>query len=95
MEDAVFWTDWVVSGTVAFVSFLGAAAASRTPIQPLQVGIAVASLIFGYSVLPFAVRQFGYDKKGKVKIWPCILIGNTIGAAILLAAVAGGACHIG
>jgi hypothetical protein len=95
IEDVVFWVDWVVAGTVALVSFLGVAAASGTPIRPTQIGIAVASLIFGYSVLPFAMRQFGYDENGKLKIWPFILIANTIGAVILLAAVAGGAGRIG
>jgi hypothetical protein len=64
-EDAVFWIDWVVAGTVALVSLLGMTAESGAPIRPLQVGIAVASLFFGYSILPFAIRQFGYDKKGK------------------------------
>lgn len=93
-EDAAFWVDWVVAGTVALISFLGVAAESGTPIRPLQIGIAASALLFGYSILPFAMRQFGYDKEGKIKSWPCILIGDAIGAAILLAAVAGGAGYI-
>jgi hypothetical protein len=94
-EDAVFWVDWVAAGTVTLISFLGVTAESGVPIRPLQVGIATSSLLFGYSILPFVIRQFGYDKKGKMKAWPCILIGDTIGLAILLAAVAGGTGHIG
>src|SRR5438046_9571856 len=57
-EDAAFWVDWVVAGTVALVSFLGVTAKSGTPIQPLQVAIGVSSLFFGYSILSFAMRQF-------------------------------------
>ena len=93
-DDAALWIDWVVAGTVALVSLLGATAESGAPIRPLQVGIAISSLFFGYSILPFVMRQFGYDKKGKAKIWPFILIGDAIGIVILLAAVAGGAGYI-
>jgi hypothetical protein len=92
-EDALFWSDWVLAGTVALTTTLVVHAAKKTDISLLSVVLAICALFLGCSALPFAIRTFAHDPDtGKFrsgKWW--FLAANGAGMLILLAAVAAGA----
>jgi uncharacterized membrane protein YfcA len=91
MEDALWWTDWVVAATFALVGSLVAAAGDKTKDVPVpQVVVAVISLFVGFSVMPYGLRMVAYDDDAKVKNWKWILAANGVASLILLSAVAAG-----
>ena len=91
MEDALWWTDWVVAATFALVgSLIAAAGNERTHVPVAQVVVAVISLFVGFSVLPYGLRMVAYDTDAKVKNWKWILAANGVASLILLSAVAAG-----
>jgi hypothetical protein len=91
-EDALFWTDWVVSATATLIGTTFIAVNKATPV-PFSVWLgAVASLLASCVTVPFLLRVFAYEPAtGRMKTdirW--MVLANTIGLANLLAAVATG-----
>ncbi|BCJ41413.1 hypothetical protein GCM10010168_55880 [Actinoplanes ianthinogenes] len=91
MEDALWWTDWVVAATFALVGSVVAAARDTTKDVPLpQAVVAVGVLFFGFSVMPYGLKMVAYDQDARIKGWWWIWAANGVASLILLSAVAAG-----
>ncbi|MEU8228228.1 hypothetical protein AB0C12_01365 [Actinoplanes sp. NPDC048967] len=91
MEDALWWTDWVIAASFALVGSLIAAARAEDKDVPVpQVVVAALALFVGFSVMPFGLRMVAYTQNAKIKNWWWVGAANGVASLILLSAVAAG-----
>jgi hypothetical protein len=96
-EDAALWPDWVVTATVAATIFFVTAASNRQAPETIQVVLLLLSLLAGFSIIPYIVREHGYsnDSAGGLKRWPGLVVPNTLGILLLLSVVGAGMKGVG
>jgi hypothetical protein len=90
IEDALWWTDWVVAASFALVGTLFAAARDNKQVPVPQVVVAVSVLIMGFSVMPYGLRMVAYAENARIKGWIWVWAANGVASLILLSAVATG-----
>jgi len=90
-EDCLWWTDWVVIGTITLLAKVLLPPSTGAHATPEQLWIGVISLLVGYSLLPIGIKLFLYDNEGEIKGWRHVIVANFAGLLILFAAVTGGA----
>jgi len=90
MEDALWWTDWVVAACFALVGSLIAAAREQKDVPVPQVVMAAIALLVGFSVMPYGLRMVAYSQNAKIKGWRWVWAANGVASLILLSAVAAG-----
>ena len=90
IEDALWWTDWVVAASFALVGSLVAAARDNKDVPVPQVVVAAMALFIGFSVMPFGLRMIAYESDAKIKGWRWVWAANGVASLILLSAVAAG-----
>jgi hypothetical protein len=90
IEDALWWTDWVVAASFALVGSLIAAARAGKDVPVPQVILAAVALFVGFSVMPFGLRMAAYTQNAKIKGWRWVWAANGVASLILLSAVAAG-----
>ena len=90
-EDAVFWPSWIATGTVALTGSVIDALSRELPIPVIQVLLAFASILLGFSFLPKILEKKAYDQAtGKIKNWWWIILAHVWAVIVLLSAVAVG-----
>jgi hypothetical protein len=90
LDDGLFWTDWVVTGTIALVALVIVASRAGRVIALPQVASAFGCMFLGYAVIPPLVQSILYDPSGKIRGWPFVLLADILGLLILFVAVAVG-----
>jgi xanthine/uracil permease len=90
IEDALWWTDWVVAACFALVGSLIAAARDNKDIPVPQVVVATLALFVGFSVMPFGLRMIAYEPDAKIRGWIWVWAANGVASLVLLSAVAAG-----
>ena len=90
IEDALWWTDWVVAASFALVGALIAAARAGKQVPVPQVVVAALALFVGFSVMPYGLRMVAYAQNAKIKGWLWVWAANGVASLILLSAVAAG-----
>jgi hypothetical protein len=90
IEDALWWTDWVVAASFALVGSLIAAARDGKDIPVPQVVVAALALFVGFSVMPFGLRMIAYTQNARIKSWRWVWAANGVASLVLLSAVAAG-----
>jgi hypothetical protein len=92
-DDALFWSEWVVSATVTLVGTTFVAIAKSSEISLPLWGGAVGTLVVSCVAVPFLLRVLAHDPTtGNMKNglgW--LICVNSVGLVTLLAAVAAGA----
>jgi len=95
-DDLLFWTDWTIAGSLSLVLSIIATSTHGKPVLPGKIWFSIIALVLSCSAVPFFLRVFAYDANATLKTWGWwgigwILIANSIGILVLLAAVTGGA----
>lgn len=95
-DDALFWTDWTIAGSLALVSSIAVAASRGALILPFQVWLSAGTIVACCSIFPFFLRVFAYMPRAQLKSWGWygigwILVANAVGMLVLLGAVLAGA----
>jgi hypothetical protein len=96
-EDAALWPDWVVTATVAAAIFFITSTSHQQVPDTSQVILLLLSLLAGFSIIPYIVREHGYSENstGVLKRWTGLVIPNTLGILLLLSIVGSGMKGVG
>ncbi len=91
LDDAAWWIEWVVTGTVALAIFLILSAHEHKPIGGGQIVAVIIAMFAGYALLPLMANIRCLDDDGKVKSIGWLITLNIAAILILTAAVTAGA----
>lgn len=94
-EDGLFWTDWCIAGTLAFVLANIAAANAGTALTVSEVGWTYGVIVASFAIIPYSLRILAYAPDAKLKDLPPAGLGwviatNILGLIILTVAVFSG-----
>jgi hypothetical protein len=87
-DDAVLWTDWIMSASIAFAIL---ALRSTNQLNVLQIAFLLIVLVITFAVLPAYMRWYGIDPvTNKPHRWRGIMASNVVALVALGLAVSAG-----